>query len=198
MLLALLGTVTGVTWRSQRGWSHRPFLIRGDLDATSCWDGTGTQRWSKAVLPGCLVGSGMSACCQLDLRRKNQLLSLPAPACLCSCWGLKCPGWGAASAGTWFVLVARCHYWLWDVASATRRPDANTDSRRQQSPRSPLVTALIAACWHLEVWFSSYRNQSGAESTGSWKSGGNPSSLAMSLQVLSPLSPPVLLNIPPL
>lgn len=88
------------------------------------------------------LGSGMQ-----DLGRKNQLLSLPAPACLCPRQGLKCPGWGAASAGTWLVLAARCHQRPWDVASATRGPDASADSRRQQTPRSPSVTALIAASW---------------------------------------------------
>lgn len=46
--------------------------------------------------------------------------------------GLKCSGWGAASAGTRFVLVAQFHQRPWDVASATRGSDVSTDSRRQQ------------------------------------------------------------------
>lgn len=130
-----------------------------------------------SLCPGCLVGSGMPACCQLNLRRKNQLLSLPAPACTSACLcprrGLKCQGWGAASAGTWFVLVAWCHQRPWDVASATRGPDATADSRRQQTPRSPSVTALIAACRHWGSFGFHLPEVSGAESMGSWKPGGN-------------------------
>lgn len=187
-----------------RGWGHQPFGMRGDLNAASCWDGTGTQGCSKAVLPVPRVPGGVRDASLLPAgpQEKNQLLSLPASACtsacLCPCRGLKCQGWGAASAGTWFVLVAWCHQRPWDVASATRGPDATADSRRQQTPRSPSVTALIAACRHWGSFGFHVPEVSGAESTGSWKPGGNLSTLAMSPQVLSPLSRPVLPNIPPL
>lgn len=183
-----------------RGWGHQPFGMRGDLNATSCWDGTGMQGCSKAVLPVPRVPGGVRDASLLPAGpREKKTAPFSACSCLHQCLPVPTPGARVSGLG-----CSQC----WDMvyAGGMVSPEAvgcgqchqGSSSRRQQTPRSPSVTALIAVCRHWGSFGFHLPEVSGAESTGSWKPGGNISTLAMSPQVLSPLSRPVLPNIPPL